>query len=926
MSWTRTLATGHGKLSWRVSIDGLPFDFVSAVSMEDSSDGQGRARYVGLRSSGFKLSERVHLPTASWEPDGMRIKIADVNRRATELFTKRPTAVTYLAADWTSGTTITVADTSAFASSGKAYIGFQSFDYLSTTATTFGGVSGQRFNTPPLKHYVGTGTRASNPEITDWPRSIEGRRVRLYVYGAGDDPQGDGTQVWVGTARTEPTYDGVEWSFSVDPLSGIFDGDLNANLEDPYTIRGIYYSFRDPLMMTIEELGDANRNTLTVSAKTYVLVCGFWETQEEFCADLTDHILDCVSNHPVTGTFTQQDVRAVPDGLGWRLQYTTTSAAKWLRIQGGPGSDVGILGAGIGGSGGGIGGGGASGGTVAYDGKPFSSMDGVPSTHWIAEDGEAVSTVSNSTTYTLPILTAGGVPEAYGTVPRASLGWGPYQSATAVSSVPADNRLNVSQATNPEGRLYLNDSPASGSTALITWAPNGQGTAEGALTPSITADTTTNYIDCTFVVTPPPLRVATSENPPEIRIGRALATGNLHDLLTALQNGSDDYVNQGVWPYIHGGSSSGASADIDLANSEPEIDAAAGSTPLGNGRTYTFFAPVSLRELIEHECRLIGVYPCYDGNGQIVFRRLRLPSPSEVGAVTLSSSNIVIRDNLLTYERCPHGLYNTIDLRVGYDPVEDESTAPLVRIRDVMAYSAAPQPRTLIIAPKSIDPPVPFSYADAVTIATRVLAVFGAPYQYLTVQVPLTMFDATLGSVVAVTWSKVPDGFGSLGVEERLGLVVGREWQPREGRGTLTIMLTDQRIGGYAPGGRITGAVTGASVTTGPFTVTLSADYFPSGSTAANFFEAGDAVRIFAWASQETAYNVTGTITAVTGNAVTFEADSAWEHDIGLDWALGAAVSTSITRENQKSFVYIARSTMRVHWGASDIDDAFTLA
>jgi hypothetical protein len=904
MSHARNLATGSGTIAWRVSIDGLPYDFVTRREMEDTADSLGRARYVGLISRGFKFAERVDLPTAAWEPTGMSVKIANIADRATELFSKKPTAITHLAADWTSGGTITVTSTTDFAASGFAYIGFQTFLYTSLGGggVTFVGSTGQQFNTPPLSHYVGEGEGLAYPEITNWPRSIEGRRVRFYAYGSGDDPQGNGTQVWVGIARSEAKFNGTEWSFRVDPLSGIWDCDMAADLEKPYSIRGIYYGFRDPLVITIMEASGTTSIGSRV-ALTRLMLCGHWEDQPSFLADLTTLMQDALSN-TISGTFTQTTIAAVALGDSWGVSYTTSSSAKWLQVYGGASAVYG------------------------EHGDLVSASDGALSPKWFDSGGEEITTVANSTTYTMPLV--GGSLRRPGTVPRVCIGNGPNMASANANSavIPDNNRVGVSATGFPEGRVYLSDTPNSNATtAIVAWTPNGIGTVERGFTSAIEIDTTDNWLtlDAVTVGTETVPRVATADNPPELRLGNTLATGSLYDLLSALQTGSPTYCMLGSWPFIHAGSASGASADIDLATSALEIEAAAAPSALYSDRVYTFYAPHSLREIIEQECRLLGVYPCYNGSGQIVFRRLRMPSPGEASGATLDGSEIVVSENtLLTYERSPFGLFNTIELKLGYDPVADEHTAPLVRIRDVNAYSTNPTAKTLRIQPFSEDHRRRVKYETCVLVGSRVLGVFGAPYSLLTVSVPLTQFSTTLGTVVDLTWSKVPAGDGTLGVSSRLGLVVGREWNMMEGRGTLTIFLTDQRVGGYAPGGKIA-AISGASGGTGPFTVTLSSDYFPTGTEADDFFEAGDEIRLFRWNSTSTTGNFTDTIDSVSGNTITFTTAGAWTH-AAITWALGAAVSTAITEENQKAFVYIAASTARVEWAASDFDPAFTLA
>lgn len=901
MSWARLLATGSGQVAWRISIDGYPHEAVSAKSLERTT-ADGRKRYIGLRMDGLRLSESIDLPYAKWRAEGFTVTIADIGKRWTGTFGRQPQQITWLDASTSlsaSATTVTVQSTSGFDSSGQIYCDTETIGYTGTTSTTFTTCTRGVWGSVAQYHYNTVGADLRFPEVTDWPRSIEGRRVRLFAYGAGDDHTGNGTQVWVGVAEGEPRFNGVEWELDVGPPSSVFDTDIGTELEAPRTIRGIYYPYTAPLYLRINERTSGNFAT-ALTAETEIGLAGFWETQEEFCSDLTDLIATAIGN-PISGTFVTPgaNLRAEPDGESWRFVLTTPSSdARWVNVLGAP-----------------------SGPISAVDG---SLGPGQP--RWAAGDGSLPETLSTDSTYFLRPDSATG-PDSAGTVPRSTVG---YFDATYGAALGSPNQSGVDSATSPNGRLYL-DGPATGSTSAITldWSANGIGIESSATVDTDTPDSTDNFVDIDEHAqwwlpdgTSDDLLVATSANLPKIGLVRSLGTGSLADLLTTLVTQTAQYLNAGTAPFIRP-TDDEYKSDVDVTSDGlAELRAAADHSAYTSQRRYTIAKSVTLSELIEHEARLVGVFPCLNSNGQIVFRRLRLPSPSEASSGSLTSSVIVVDDTLLSHERSPWGSFNTVEISTGYDPIEDDYVGETYKIRDVAAYGMTPKPRVLEISPKSADGVVP-TVEDARYIASSVLGVFGAPYDVLTVQVPPTLFETLLGDVVSVTWGKVPASDGTLGVSGKLGLVIGRELRPTEASGSLTILLTDQRVGGYVPAAKIT-SISGTSGGTGTFTIIVSADYFRSDQTAADHFKVGERIRLFRWGSTSTT-TVTGTVTAIGLNAMQLTTDTGWTYGANT-WAIAGAVSTDISAAHQKTYVYHASSAGRVTWDDSDTDPAFTFA
>ena len=95
MSFANYKAKGGGQLAFRLQIESAPYEPVSHRSLELTAS-DGRIRYSGLSSDGMTFAETPDLVKGRWASDGFRVTLPDVRKRWTELFTKNPTATTYL--------------------------------------------------------------------------------------------------------------------------------------------------------------------------------------------------------------------------------------------------------------------------------------------------------------------------------------------------------------------------------------------------------------------------------------------------------------------------------------------------------------------------------------------------------------------------------------------------------------------------------------------------------------------------------------------------------------------------------------------------------------------------------------------------------------------------------------------------------------
>ena len=879
MSLARAKVTGSGQLSWRVSIDGWPEEFVSSKRMETTVD--GRPRYVGLRSDGFSFKEEADPVTAGWKAGALTIEIVDVAGRATQSFDTAPTAVAYMTQEHThSVTTLTVAGTSRFASSGYLHCDTEAIAYSGTTATTFTGLTRGKWNTLAQYHYAPDGERLGYVEVTDRPVILEGRRVRVYAYGSGDSPTGDGTLVWLGKASTGPKCSGPRWSFMVDSIASVLDVEVGGELSDPAPIRGIYYPRTAPLIVVMRE-GVSATYTDGVATTGKFAIAGFWESQADFLAALQTAIDAELSR----ASFTSTDVQAVPIGEQWGIQFTTASS-----------------------------------GQIAMRFHWYSATDlaGALFGSTVVGTGEAqaiseANAVAASTSYTQAQATG-----EHGTVPRTTLG--AYVSEADAADLLETQRTGMSSTANPPWRLYIGGGATVStnlSAARMDWTGR-EGDPSGEFDAAITAtDASARYIEIARSGVPMagltgrPFN-ATASNVPSITAGRGLGSGTLADLITTLTGATARWLNMGATPDIQAG-------DFGTLG---EITEAAGDNALSQ-RLFSAFEAVELKELIEHECRLIGVYPALDANGKITFRRLRLPAASEVASVDLTSATVLTDEGFPPYERNSLGLFNTVEVSTGYDAREEKHYGDTYRVRDVSGFGQSPNSRTLVIKPKSREAQR-VSYEDAVAIGRRVTGVYGGSYATVTVEVPaLLYFDTLVGSVVRLTLSQLPAGDGTRGMSNRIGIVLSKELEPMSARGVLTLFVTDQRIGGYVPAATIAG-ISGTTGTTGPFSFVVASSYLPGGLQAADVWAAGDKIRLYLFDSTTTTNNVTGTVSSVTASSMTITTDTNWTYGAS-SWCIGSQVSTSISALSQQAYAYLADSAGLVTWSGSTAP-AFTFA
>lgn len=158
-----------------------------------------------------------------------------------------------------SDTTITVEDTTGFASSGDAYIGNETFTYSGTTSTTFTGVTRGVYNsdknTYKLEEIEEPGGTQRGAEVTDGVRTWRNRKVYVYmnILDADGNPVDNDIAltheklVFKGFISDMEIVDGGKtWRFTAkDPLS-LLQRSINKNPVTRTVKTSVHYFTRTP--------------------------------------------------------------------------------------------------------------------------------------------------------------------------------------------------------------------------------------------------------------------------------------------------------------------------------------------------------------------------------------------------------------------------------------------------------------------------------------------------------------------------------------------------------------------------------------------------------------------------------------------------------------------------------------------------------
>lgn len=859
--------TGRGFYRARLSPAGWPYEFVSDASMEKTT-ADGRIRIAGLELGSIQLDVRADIARAKIESDGFVAKIQDKRgRKASAALGRRPSIVTWLRTDLTrSGTTAAAFDTSQWPNAGQLFIATEAFAYASKTGggtPSFNSLTRGLWDTETdtgegQAHYIADGAGLSYPKITDWPETMEGRRVRLYLYGPGDDPQGEGTLRWTGVASTDVSEDGLgRWSFSIDPLTKILDQDIGGDLEDPVPIRGATYPWNAPLRITI--------TNVTLFEVITATVIGHFDDPAAFATEVAAQLN-----------------AAVAANADWTWANGSSFAVR-IRDRGETGVDGWDLLYQVGDSGGG--------GTLSQLRVQVLSLIDA------GADDDSFRDVATGVEV--------GVPDDDALLYcRINARWPRGVAGLDIRGVGPGTGPDI----DPDGvadirRVYLGGTvvPTGNMAVMITepGAAAGSDPSQPLTLFDVDAATRSLLIGGSLRVLNPDTR---------IQLGRVLARGNVTDLRDALVTDSPDYCNAGGGPLIVAG---------DIAASA-EVDEAAAVSAVGNDRVFVAFTGAKLADIIENELRAIGCFQRISASGAIEWKKLRVTTETDEATWTITARDIL---SPVPVDRSDRGVLTEVLYKTGWDPTDDKFKGPDVRPRDVSSSSPNRAPGVLKIERRSVSQAVYFGGAEALNprqiadAVAPVLGFYGSPYDVLTFQVGPRFSGMLVGDTVAITHPRVPGSDGARGVTGVLGFVVRTMPELGTGRITVGVHLHGQRFAGYAPSFPVASySLVGGNT----YDLTLTLSPYTSSATIARWFAAGDLLRVteFDDATPTELAGAVDSIQSATVARVTFV--GAWTPGTA-EWIARPRASTSYDEGGRLGdYVYQAEETRIIDYATTD--------
>lgn len=866
MTLSRISATGRGRIAARLVIEGLEVEFVSGGRRMEKTTSDGRIRVRGLQLEDVVIGASADLMRATLEAQSLTIKIANMDRiagsrhgRPTQYLTRTPSIKLFLAGDIaTSDTTITLRSVVGLdTGGGVVHIGTEAIAYDAIAGNDLTGCTRGHWQTLAQAHFARDGEGLGDAAVTDRPRAIEGRRCYLYLYGDGDDPQGDGTLRWKGIVATEASWSKGVVSFQVDPLTRLLAQPIGGDLAGSVGPRGIKYTNSAPFVVEIVHY-PPGAEEVHARAK----IDGFWETQEEFVTTLNTMITQALAAASIS-LGTDASLKAWPRQNAIDIVYVTASSSPVnILVQ----CSCGYL------------------NTVRRSTSLFAAAHELK---WYDESGLPVQRMGDREWS--PAVTTRFSFSFPAPVPRGTIGkyayWIPEHEPADTGFESLENLLPLG------GLLALTD------TSVVMphgseWSSDG-GDPRPLRIYSVSGRNV--YLLADRVIRPYSGRTS-------FRIGRSIATGSVVDLLTRLILDSPDTCNAGAMPLIDGN-------DIIPTT---DVDNAVIAEPQAHGRGFYAFEGTeqTLADFVIPELLVIGAYQRLGLTGSIEWDRLRPPLATDPATWTITGE----QDAAL--ERAPFGTLAQVIYRLDYDPRKGEWGERTIGFRDVQTASATRTPITLEIAQRSTANGF-YAGADEWNtidreglrrIAMSAFGFFGSPVTVCVVTLDARFMDARIGDSVSISSALLPDpSDGYSQITSRPGMVVSHALELSSGRVTLGVVFQTEAFVAYNFGLPIEGKTYYGGTSWGLDLTTTGYLYAPDGSpNIGNHLAAGDLVRV-SQADTTSTVEVEGVVDAILSPfsvQVTFS--SVWTPSTS-EWFLRARYSLDYNRgESLARYAHVA--------------------
>ncbi len=835
MSWLDVVSRGSGAIAYRLVIAGHPLEFVSSSSLIGAGT-EDRERIGGLEARSVQWGESLDPAAVKLKASGFTARIIDDgSNRTGDSFSRQPSRINYLASSITVTDTVIPLSNTNHNNGDIFYLGNECIRIDSGGGTAAPTCERNYRDSIATAHYVDPTLGLSRPEVTfeevgqyNGRPSIEGSIAYLWAYGDGET--GTGTLVWRGVVAAQPKLRNLTtWEVELDSVASVLDQSIAADLAEPSTLRGIYYTANTAPQFTISILSGADIDSAVQHSADVggADLAGHYETQEDFCAALDALIRTASSTwgtHALNRTSGEKPtLTATPTVTGaWRFVYSTpNSSHRWCNVA-------------------------TLNQSTAYI-DPIYASPGMPLQR---VDGLRVFSVASSNSYYPYSFDR---VDAAGTVPRGVIG--------LVEDTPAPMAYIG-------GSLAL----ATGDTVILEWPAFDGLDALSKSYDVITPDSVTRSAELDV---PDPsrfrrgprrrrdFRVYTATSVPSLTTSRTYAiAGTVADFLTSLTTDSPTQSALGRMPLV-------TTDHLDMTSVTTDVDAISLGRDWLTARDYLGTSDVSIAKMLEEECKLYGLVPYITTDGRISYRPFRVGAATEATSYSVDASNHLSGAQMPGWEPSAFGLLNTIQLKTGFDAKTSKHIGRTFVVRDAAALSRNPLPRQMKVEPRSSwsdDSLIP--YSEVLAMAQTWLGVLGAAYATITVACKLDAIDAVIGSQVSVTVAQLPDmTAGGRGITNATGVVIGRKVKPLDAIVELTILATQVRIAGYAPSSLI---ATTTLVTGTTYDIVLDATQ-PTGYAATDVWQVNDVIEVWQY---DTALptNRTGTITAVTPSTRTVRA------------------------------------------------------
>ena len=815
---------------------------------------------------GLTISERA-VPAASQllEVSEVTLHLSDVDGAATELFEAADSFdATYITAEVSAtATTIPVATTAAFPSSGIIYLDQEAIRYGSKTPTAFTTCTRGLFGSRPTRHLytVSQGGGMGNPQVTSGAPEMTGRPATLWLARLSAGVIVDVQLEHFGTVGT-----------GVSLMGGGDSTDDGYVITIDHAIKRMGQRIRGSAISVggFAHPGNLSART-TLETPTTTDLTPLWVVAQDATTGET------LGLNLLTGD------AAAPDNGGWHPTRESYLAA--LNVAGAAAfTSPALFAASL------------DGDNLTVTVGPFTPHQTITAqTAWATTVGAIQQTAHNARF-------------ALGEMPKA---WVPITEGSPVYLTASDYAAIPPAPSSPSAQFVLvfgdDDDRSSKRYARIT----AQGTSGIA-----------SYVVCTALRAPSEVRLVGMYNglsrSTAGRSGGATASGFVVQEPTTARLGL--YVSSDSW--VEALRLVVESLDTEYACVADAIDwthmrsvADAYPSAFTTRREVVVDLNTTLLSMLQNEAALSG-FALVMHDGRVSIARIAEFATTEATAGTISDSDLDAAAPSPTYEKGTDGIVNTYTVVSPDDGVTVNVTDQTSRaLYGGQGAITATLPRSVAGTPQDASR----LYVQVFSQAVQVLGPLRYPYRHVGVQVPLNLYDYQIGDLLSATLWRVPDGVGGRGITDAVVQVVGRAVELYgdgvTGHVTYTLRLNPRNLQGYAPSALVAASGIAGAVVTLDTTTISTGGFAGAGYTdgGASTFATGDLVRLVEIDTDAPTASTQHTVTAISGATITLSpAPSATFATLAAsalkvmvvydDWG----VITAGARATQQRYAYLA--------------------